>query len=281
MPELPEVETICRGLDRTMTGRTISGVEVRRPDLRFPLPVDFAARLEGRRVIRIDRRAKYVLARTDDAQVLIMHMGMSGRLSFWQPEDDDGRAPDPGAHDHIRFQIGNGTLVTFHDPRRFGYMSVCDEAELEDHPYFCNLGPEPLSDAFDARYLDQALAGKKTAIKTALLDQKIVAGLGNIYVCEALFEAGISPRRQAHTISGRRAARLVPAIKDVLERAIEAGGSTLRDYARVDGELGYFQFSFAVYGRDGEPCGRDGCESIIQRIVQGGRSTFFCGRTQR
>lgn len=264
-----------------MTGRTITGVDVRRPDLRFPLPLDFAERLEGRRITRVDRRAKYVLARTDDAQVLIMHMGMSGRLSFWRPEDDDGHAPNPGAHDHIRFQIGNGTLVTFHDPRRFGYMSVCDESTLDDHSYFRGLGPEPLSDVFDAAYLCRALAGKRTPIKSALLDQRIVAGLGNIYVCEALFESGISPRRQAHTIPGKRAERLVPAIKDVLERAIDAGGSTLRDYARVDGELGYFQHSFAVYGREGELCGRDGCESVIQRIVQSGRSTFFCGRTQR
>lgn len=264
-----------------MTGRTISGVDVRRPDLRFPLPEDFAERLEGRRITRIDRRAKYVLARTDDDQVLIMHMGMSGRLSFWQPEGEGARAPDHGAHDHICFHVGNGTLVTFHDPRRFGYMTICDAGALDEHPYFRDLGPEPLSDAFDARYLGRALEGKKTPIKTALLDQKIVAGLGNIYVCEALFEAGISPRRQAHTIPGRRAERLVPAIKDVLERAIAAGGSTLRDYARVDGELGYFQFNFAVYGREGQSCGRDGCASVIQRIVQGGRSTFFCGRTQR
>lgn len=281
MPELPEVETICRGLDQAMTGRMIHGVDVRRPDLRFPLPKDFAQRLEGRKIIRIDRRAKYVLARTDDDQVLIMHMGMSGRLSFWQPEGDDTQAPHPGAHDHIRFQIGNGTLVTFHDPRRFGYMSICDDGDLVDHPYFRNLGPEPLGDSFDADYLGRALKGKRTPIKSALLDQRIVAGLGNIYVCEALFETGISPRRQAHTIPGKRAERLVPAIKDILERAIAAGGSTLRDYARVDGELGYFQFSFGVYGREGESCGRKDCDCVIQRITQSGRSTFFCGRTQR
>lgn len=281
MPELPEVETICAGLRKQIAGRRIEQVAVRRADLRFPLPADFAERLAGRQVTEVGRRAKYVLARTDDGQVLVMHMGMSGRLRFWQPDDDDPLPAEPGKHDHLVFSMGNGATLTFQDPRRFGYMTIVPEDELEAHPFFRNLGPEPLSDAFNADSLSLAIKNKKTPIKSALLDQHVVAGLGNIYVCEALFEAGISPQRSASTIPGKRAARLVPLIKDVLHRAIAAGGSTLRDYAHVDGEMGYFQHDFAVYGREGLSCGRPGCDCTIKRITQSGRSTFYCGKTQR
>lgn len=281
MPELPEVETICAGLRKQIVGRRIEQVVVRRPDLRFPLPADFAERLRGRQVSEVGRRAKYVLVRTDDGQVLVMHMGMSGRLRFWQPGEDDPTPAEPGPHDHIVFSVGNGATLTFQDPRRFGYMTIVREAELDTHPFFSGLGPEPLSAEFDADYLSRALANKKTPIKSALLDQHVVAGLGNIYVCEALFEAGISPRRQAYTVRGKRAERLVPVIKDVLRRAIAAGGSTLRDYAHIDGELGYFQHDFAVYDREGLSCGRPGCDCVIKRITQSGRSTFYCGRAQR
>jgi formamidopyrimidine-DNA glycosylase len=281
MPELPEVETVCRGLRGAMVGRVLTRVTARRPDLRFPLPPDFAERLGGRRIERIDRRAKYIVAHLDDGQVLIMHLGMSGRMNLWAPRAE-GEAPPPiVAHDHVIFEVGNGSRVVFHDPRRFGFMALTREDELERHPYFAHLGPEPLGDVFTADYLSAALDGKRTPIKAALLDQRVVAGLGNIYVCEALHMSGISPRRLACTVSGQRAARLVPAIRDVLERAIEAGGSSLRDYVQVDGELGYFQHSWKAYGREGEPCGHPGCNGTIGRIVQSGRSTFFCDRHQR
>ncbi len=280
MPELPEVETVCRGLRPVLEGRVLTDVQVRRPDLRFPLPDDMADRLRGRRVERIDRRAKYLRAFLDDGQVLIMHLGMSGRMNLWAPNGDE---PPPALekHDHVVFEAGNGSRVVFHDPRRFGYMTLAVAAELEGHPYFAPLGPEPLSDAFNADYLNTALYGKRTPIKAALLDQRIVAGLGNIYVCEALFGARISPKRLAASVVGKRAERLVPKIKAVLDRAIEAGGSTLRDYAQVDGELGYFQHSWTVYGREGEACTSAGCDGIVKRLVQSGRSTFYCPKCQR
>ncbi len=280
MPELPEVETVCRGLSQAMEGRTLTKVTARRPDLRFPLPPDLAERLAGRRIERIDRRAKYIVVHLDDGQVLIMHLGMSGRMNLWAPGVSD-EPPPLAAHDHVVFEVGNGSRVVFHDPRRFGFMTLTSEAELPAHPYFAHLGPEPLGGDFTAGYLARALAGKRTPIKAALLDQRVVAGLGNIYVCEALHMSGISPRRLACSVSGQRAERLVPAIRDTLERAIAAGGSSLRDYARVDGELGYFQHSWKAYGREGEPCGHPGCSGTISRIVQGGRSTFFCAGHQR
>ncbi|MFN3230822.1 MAG: bifunctional DNA-formamidopyrimidine glycosylase/DNA-(apurinic or apyrimidinic site) lyase [Alphaproteobacteria bacterium] len=280
MPELPEVETVCRGLRPVLEGRRLTNVQVRRPDLRFPLPVGMADSLRGRVVERIDRRAKYILAYLDDGQVLIMHLGMSGRMNLWAPQGDEA-PPALHIHDHVVFEAGNGSRVVFHDPRRFGYMTLAEAKTLETHPYFAALGPEPLGDEFSAAYLSEALRGKRTPIKSALLDQRIVAGLGNIYVCEALFEAGVSPRRLAANVAGTRAERLVPQIKAVLERAIAAGGSTLRDYAQVDGELGYFQHSWKVYGREGAPCRTPGCESVVQRIVQSGRSTFYCPSCQR
>ncbi|MBI1179038.1 MAG: bifunctional DNA-formamidopyrimidine glycosylase/DNA-(apurinic or apyrimidinic site) lyase [Alphaproteobacteria bacterium] len=280
MPELPEVETVCRGLRQAMEGRVLARVTARRPDLRFPLPADMGARLAGRRVERIDRRAKYIVVHLDDGQVLIMHLGMSGRLNLWAPGGTEG-PPALHVHDHVVFEVGNGSRVVFHDPRRFGFMTLARREDLAAHPYFAHLGPEPLGPAFTADYLTEALLGKRTPIKAALLDQRIVAGLGNIYVCEALHQSGISPRRLAMTIPGQRAERLVPAIRDVLERAIEAGGSSLRDYARLDGELGYFQHSWRAYGREGDPCGEPGCSGTIARIVQSGRSTFYCSRHQR
>ncbi len=285
MPELPEVETVCRGLRTAMEGRVLTQVTARRPDLRFPLPPDFADRLRGRRIERIDRRAKYIVVHLDDGQVLIMHLGMSGRMNLWAPQsgkDSSGGEPPPLAtHDHVIFEVGNGSRVVFHDPRRFGFMALTREDELASHPYFVHLGPEPLGDGFTPDSLSKALDGKRTPIKAALLDQRVVAGLGNIYVCEALHMSGISPRRLACSVSGQRAERLVPAIRDVLERAIQAGGSSLRDYAQVDGELGYFQHSWKAYGREGEPCGQPGCTGTISRIVQSGRSTFFCNKHQR
>ncbi|MEN3975479.1 bifunctional DNA-formamidopyrimidine glycosylase/DNA-(apurinic or apyrimidinic site) lyase [Emcibacter sp. SYSU 3D8] len=280
MPELPEVETVCRGLRGAMVGRVLTGVTARRPDLRFPLPPDFSERLQGRRIERIDRRAKYIVVHLDDGQVLIMHLGMSGRMNVWAPQGSS-EPPPVAAHDHVIFEVGNGSRVVFHDPRRFGFMALTREEALAAHPYFAHLGPEPLGDGFSADYLSGVLGGKRTPIKAALLDQRVVAGLGNIYVCEALHMSGISPRRLACSVSGQRAERLVPAIRDVLERAIEAGGSSLRDYAQVDGELGYFQHSWKAYGREGEACGQPGCAGTISRIVQSGRSTFFCGAHQR
>lgn len=280
MPELPEVETVCRGLRQAMEGRVLTQVTARRPDLRFPLPPDMGERLRGRRVERIDRRAKYIVIHLDDGQVLIAHLGMSGRMNLWAPADG-AAPPDLHVHDHVVFEVGNGSRVVFHDPRRFGFMTLARAEELEAHPYFAHLGPEPLGEGFSAAYLSSVLAGKRTPIKAALLDQRIVAGLGNIYVCEALFMAGISPRRLASSVAGVRAERLVSAIRDVLERAIEAGGSSLRDYARVDGELGYFQHSWMAYGKEGHRCGEPGCTGTIARIVQSGRSTFYCGKHQR
>jgi formamidopyrimidine-DNA glycosylase len=273
MPELPEVETVCRGLALRLEGRLLRRVEARRPDLRFPLPPDFAARLTGRRIVSIRRRAKYILATLDDGMVLIAHLGMSGRMFVTRT------AHRPGLHDHVLFETDDGATVVFNDARRFGMMDLVAAADLAGHPLLRGLGPEPLDAAFDAATLSAALAGKKTPIKAALLDQNVVAGLGNIYVCEALFRAGISPRRQAASVAGARAARLVPQIKAVLEDAVAAGGSSLRDYVQASGELGWFQHSFRVYGREGEAC--TVCAGPVGRIVQSGRSTFFCGHCQR
>lgn len=276
MPELPEVETIRRGLAARLEGRTFRRVVVRRKDLRIPLPARFAERLTGRRVERLARRAKYILALLDDGETLILHLGMSGRLVV-----SEAPAPAPAPHDHVLFETDEGTLITFSDHRRFGLMTLCAAERLGRHPLLKHLGPEPLDPAFDGGALAGRLEGKRTSIKAALLDQRVVAGLGNIYVCEALFRAGLSPRRQAYTVKGERAARLVRAIKAVLKAAITAGGSTLRDYVQADGELGYFQHRFAVYGRAGEPCPSCDCTGGICHIVQSNRSTFFCAKRQR
>ena len=276
MPELPEVETVRRGLAARMEGRRIAQVEQRRGDLRWPLPPHFDMRVAGRVVDRIDRRAKYLLFRLDDGQTLIGHLGMSGRMYLAAP----GTAPSAGAHDHLRFHTDEGWVITFHDARRFGMMDLWPTERLDEHRLLKDLGPEPLSNAFNGPALSEALAGRQTPIKAALLDQKVVAGLGNIYVSEALFHAGISPKRQAASVAGARALRLAPAIKQVLERAIAAGGSTLRDYVQASGELGYFQHQFAVYDREGQPCPDCACRRGIKRLVQSGRSTFYCPKRQ-
>jgi formamidopyrimidine-DNA glycosylase len=278
MPELPEVETVCRGLAPFMEGRTLTRVDQRRKNLRFPFPKQFAKRLLNRRVERIRRRAKYILISLDDSTVLIIHLGMSGRMTITPPGQT---APEPGKHDHVVFGTDAGAVIMFNDVRRFGLMDLAQEDTLDQHPLLCDIGPEPLGNAFSGAYLSERLKGRKTPIKSALLDQKIVAGLGNIYVCEALYRAGISPKRLASTVAGARAERLVPVVRDILDEAIAKGGSTLKDYVQTDGELGYFQHEFAVYGREGEPCPGCDCKKSVQRIVQSGRSTFYCAKRQR
>ncbi|ACB94105.1 bifunctional DNA-formamidopyrimidine glycosylase/DNA-(apurinic or apyrimidinic site) lyase [Beijerinckia indica] len=288
MPELPEVETVRRGLAPVMVGASFTTVEQRRADLRFPFPDNFAARLEGRRVEALGRRAKYLLADLDDAQVLVMHLGMSG--SFRIEKAGDLASPPPGknaAHDHVVFGLSTGTRIIYNDPRRFGFMHLIARQDLAGHPLFRNVGIEPLGNELEGALLARLFAGKTTPLKTALLDQTLIAGLGNIYVCEALHRAGLSPRRAAGTLAGKkgqpteRAHRLSEIIRAVLEEAIEAGGSSLRDHRQADGALGYFQHRFRVYDREAEPCPREGCGGTIKRIVQAGRSTFFCAKCQR
>ncbi len=356
MPELPEVETVRRGLAPVLEGATISCVEQRRPDLRFPFPERLAARLEGQRIVSLDRRAKYLVARLSSGEALVMHLGMTGRFTITSPSPGPGEArlrldgeldgekvgarglatrsapvdpaerpltrrarrergtaaSPPGErrdalaafvhetggeakHDHVVLHLGSGARVTYNDARRFGFMLLIAEAELAAHALFDGLGPEPLGAEFDAAGLAARALGRRTDLKAFLMDQRTVAGLGNIYVCEALHRAGLSPERSAGTLaraSGRaperasgmptaHAVRLVPAIREVLEAAIKAGGSTLRDYRHADGALGYFQHQFAVYGREGEPCVTPGCDGTVRRIVQAGRSTFHCPRCQR
>ena len=302
MPELPEVETVRRGLAPVMEGARFTKVEARRPDLRRPLPKDFVKRLEGRTVTGLGRRAKYLLADLSSGDVLLMHLGMSGSFRVAQENRAKGtkgmqgtktpgqfhhpRAEDR-AHDHIVFHMSSGARITFNDPRRFGLMLLVPRAELAEHPLMREIGPEPLGNEFDAALLVAACRRKQTSLKAALSDQKVVAGLGNIYVCEALYGAHLSPRRKASTIADRsgapheRAVRLVDAIKVVLHDAIKAGGSSLRDHRQTSGELGYFQHRFRVYDREGEPCVTPGCNGTVKRIVQGGRSTFFCPVCQK
>ncbi len=294
MPELPEVETVCRGLEAALAGKRITRVIMRRPDLRVPFPDGFGQRLTGARITHITRRAKYILAALSTGETLIIHLGMSGRVLLSRA----GKHGKPGAfhhtshqnsgdgtgsdkHDHVVIEAEDGTIATYNDHRRFGLMTLAATGTLATHPLFAGLGPEPLDKAFDAKALSAALKGKNTSIKAALLDQGVVAGLGNIYVCEALHRAGISPKRKASTIAGDRADRLVREIKLVLAEAIKAGGSTLRDFAHADGELGYFQHNFRVYGREGEPCRTKSCKGRVKRMVQSGRSTFYCGSCQR
>jgi formamidopyrimidine-DNA glycosylase len=275
MPELPEVETIRRGLTLKMSGRRILRAELRRPDLRRPFPPALAARLDGARIGALGRRGKYILIELDSDGVLLLHLGMSGRVTAGVPGLPD--AP----HDHVVLRLDDGTVIRFNDPRRFGVLDYIRRGEESKHPLLSGLGPEPLGPEFNSAYLAAALAGKMTPAKSALLDQRIVAGLGNIYACEALFRSGISPRRLAGSIGRGRAARLVEAIRSVLTEAIEAGGSSLRDYVQADGELGYFQHRWAVYGHEGEPCPGCVCGGGVRRIVQSGRSTFFCAKRQR
>lgn len=294
MPELPEVETVRRGLTPLLVGRRIARVDQRRPDLRFPFPARFAERLAGRRVTAVDRRAKYLLIRLDDGWTWLVHLGMSGRFTIApgpvQARSGQARSGQSGhnsgwglveRHDHLLVELEDGGRVRFNDTRRFGFMDLIAPGGEAASPHLAGLGPEPLESAFDAAYLGAALRGRATPIKAALLDQRVVAGLGNIYVCEALWRAGISPRRLARSVVGRRAGRLAPAIREVLEAAIDAGGSSLRDYVQADGELGYFQHAFDVYDRENVACRRPGCTGAIRRIVQSGRSTFYCPEHQR
>lgn len=295
MPELPEVETVRRGLEPVMTGARIQRLECRRPDLRFPLPDRFAERLEGRRIERLTRRAKYILADIEGGEVLTIHLGMTGRFTIVPAATDAAHRPgdfhheaggDP-THDHVVFHLAGGATVTYNDARRFGYMTLIAADEIATHAHFKDLGVEPLGNEFSAGYLAAMAMGRRTDLKAFLMDQRIVAGLGNIYVCEALYRASLSPKRISSTLAGRkgqttpRAEALAPAIRGVLDEAIAAGGSTLRDYRHTDGALGYFQHTFAVYDREGEACRRDGCAGTIRRIVQAGRSTFFCPSCQR
>jgi formamidopyrimidine-DNA glycosylase len=290
MPELPEVETVRRGLEPILVGNEFARVEQRRKDLRFPLPKRFSERLEGRKVEALDRRAKYLLARLDDGEVLVMHLGMTGRFSI---DRANGEAETPGRfahnapkHEHIVFHLGDGATIRYSDARRFGLMDLVRADRLARHALFKGLGVEPLSSSLTPEWLAAKLKGKATSIKAALVDQRLIAGLGNIYACEALFRARISPKRLAGTLATKtgkpteKTKALVDSVKAVLEDAIRAGGSSLRDYKRADGSLGEFQLRFKVYGREGKPCARKGCGGTVCRIVQGGRSTFYCPTCQ-
>lgn len=292
MPELPEVETVRRGLSPVMTGAVFTKVEARRPDLRFPLPPGFVSRLKGATVDRLDRRGKYMTAALSSGETLIMHLGMTGRFSIG---DVDRAAPARGrpgdfyradapnpAHDHIAFWMDRGAAryrIDYNDPRRFGFMDLVATPDLAKCAHFIGMGPEPMGEDFTAARFRRALSGRSAPIKAALLDQSVVAGLGNIYVCEALYEAGIAPRRKAGSLGPGRTERLHTAIRRILAEAIEAGGSSLRDFAGSDGALGYFQHRFRVYDREGEGC--PACGRRVRRIVQSGRSTFYCGTCQR
>lgn len=287
MPELPEVETVRRGLEPVLTGARLSRVEMRRPDLRFPFPDGFVQRLTGARIEAMERRAKYLLAPLDRGDTLVMHLGMSGRFEIARPEGAPrpgdfalASSPDP-KHAHVVFETEDGAVVTFYDPRRFGYMDLIPSETLSDHAWFKGLGPEPLGENFDTGVLAAAFAGRKQGPKTLLLDQRIVAGVGNIYACEALHRARISPFKPAAKIRKDRLERLVQSVRTVLEQAILAGGSTLRDHAGVDGALGYFQHRFQAYDREGELCANSGCRGVIARQAQAGRSTFYCPVCQR
>jgi formamidopyrimidine-DNA glycosylase len=283
MPELPEVETVRRGLIPVMEGQVIARAQVNRPDLRWPFPPDMAARLTGQRVLGLRRRSKYILADLSSGETLLIHLGMSGRMliSGARLGAFHHDHPAPAKHDHVVLDMAGGARITFNDARRFGAMDLMTTAAAEDHPLLTALGPEPLGNAFDQLYLVARLKGRNTPVKPALLDQRVVAGLGNIYVCEVLFRAGIHPARKAGEIAAKRVAGLVPIIRQVLEDAIIAGGSSLRDYRQADGELGYFQHRFQVYDREGEPCATPGCTSTIARMVQSGRSSFYCPTCQR
>jgi formamidopyrimidine-DNA glycosylase len=283
VPELPEVETVRRGLAPVMEGRTILAAEARRPDLRWPLPERMAERLAGRRVERLRRRSKYILADLSSGETLLIHLGMSGRMlvSGAMLGEFHHHHPAPEKHDHVVLDMEGGARITFNDARRFGAMDLVATQAAEAHWLLAGLGPEPLGNGFDEDYLVARLRGRNTPIKAALLDQRVVAGLGNIYVCEALHRAGISPRRKAGHIGEARVRALVPVIRQVLGEAIEAGGSSLRDYRQADGELGYFQHTFRVYDREGDPCATPGCTGTVARIVQSGRSSFFCALCQR
>lgn len=290
MPELPEVETVRRGLAPTLVGARILRVELRRADLRLPFPKDFAERVKGRRIIALQRRAKYLVAPLDDGTTIIAHLGMSGAFRIESRAESTGsfawpRSKNP-AHDHVLIHLESETVV-YNDPRRFGFMSLADATELESLPFFIGLGVEPLSNEFGASTLAKLFARRKTSLKAALLDQRLIAGLGNIYACEALHRARLAPGRPAGDIvrgdgaPAQEAERLARSIRDVLEEAIAAGGSSLRDHRQTDGSLGYFQHNFRVYDRVGEACPTENCRGIIEKRTQNGRSTFFCPKCQK
>jgi formamidopyrimidine-DNA glycosylase len=300
MPELPEVETVRAGLEPVLRGRRFINVEQRRPDLRFPLPERFVERLTGRTVERLERRAKYILVHLDGGEVLAVHLGMTGRFSVQLPRAPSSRLRGKRAqlgefthehghdakHDHLVLTMSGGAVVTYNDARRFGYMTLVREIDLNDHAYFAGLGVEPLSEALSPAHLAGRAQARRVDLKALLMDQRVVAGLGNIYVCEALFRARLDPFVGAARLATKTgkptpaAVRLVVAIKAVLTDAVLAGGSTLRDYKQADGSLGRFQHQFAVYGREGEPCPRPGCRGRVRRKTQGGRSTFYCPTCQ-
>lgn len=282
MPELPEVETVRTGLAPVMEGRVIGQVQVNRANLRFPFPENMAARLTGQTILRLRRRSKYILADLSGGETLLIHLGMTGRmlvsgapLGVFYFEH-----PAPEKHDHVVFDLEGGARITFNDARRFGAMDLFETASADQHWLLKDIGPEPLGNGFDENHLAAKLSGKGSPIKTLLLDQRLVAGLGNIYVCEALYRASILPTRKGREITMAEVARLVPVIRDVLREAIAAGGSSLKDYRQADGELGYFQHNFSVYGREGEPCRTEGCGGQVARLVQGGRSSFYCPHCQ-
>lgn len=296
LPELPEVETVRRGLEPVMTGRVIARAEVRRPDLRWPLPDRMAERLTGARVAGLRRRSKYILADLSTGETLLIHLGMSGQMLITAPDDGSGGGPgtdrhrlgamalphsSPQKHDHVVLDLDSGARVTFNDPRRFGMMDLVATAGAEGHPLLAGLGPEPFGNGFSPGWLAERFAGRRGPIKAALLDQRVVAGLGNIYVCEVLFRARLHPAHPVPALTPAEVAALVPLTREVLAEAIAAGGSSLRDYRQADGKLGYFQHAFRVYGRDGQSCLTPGCRGTVARIVQGGRSSFFCPDCQK
>lgn len=283
MPELPEVETVKAGIAPVMEGQVIAQADVNRPDLRWPFPERMSERLTGKRVLGLRRRSKYILIDLDSDETLLIHLGMSGRMliSGHTVGAFHHEHPAPAKHDHVVIDMDSGARITFNDARRFGAMDLMDTARQDEHWLLRDLGPEPLGNAFNESYLIDRFKGRNTPVKSALLDQRIVSGLGNIYVCEVLYRAGIHPKRKAGQISAKRVATLVPLIRDVLSEAIAAGGSSLRDYRQSDGELGYFQHVFQVYDREGDPCLTPGCDRTISRIVQSGRSSFFCPQCQR
>jgi formamidopyrimidine-DNA glycosylase len=283
MPELPEVETVRRGLTPAMEGRNIVQADVKRAGLRWPFPDRMSDRLAGQTVLRLRRRSKYILIDLSSGETLLIHLGMSGRMTV--SGDPLGQFvrdhPPTEKHDHVVLHMDSGARITFNDARRFGSMDLMTTEQAHDHKLLAVLGPEPLGNDFHEQHLIEAFKGKNSPVKSALLDQRIVAGLGNIYVCEVLYRAHVSPRRKAGQIAPKRVGALVPIIREVLNDAIRAGGSTLNDFRQTDGELGYFQHSFDVYGREGEPCQTQDCKGVVQRIVQSGRSSFYCGQCQR
>lgn len=286
MPELPEVETVRRGLEPVLSGARLTRVRQNRPDLRFPFPERFPQRLEGATVERLERRAKYLLMPLSTGETWVTHLGMTGRFTLdgTQLGEFEEAAPVAGKHEHVSLCAIRGGLATrvgFADARRFGFMGLIPTEAVEAHPWFAALGPEPLGNAFSGAHLAEAFAGRKQSIKVSLLDQRIVAGLGNIYVCEALFRARISPLVGAGKVSRPRLETLAAEVRNVLADAIAAGGSTLRDFANAEGGQGYFQHRFDVYGREGQPCAREGCAGVVRRTVQAGRSTFWCPGCQR